>query len=105
MYKEVGVKKRTLLFYLCVKLLKVSTFEYKRKEPSEDEGFRSSFLLLSYHLEVLIDDGDSEEDTGTGSDCAHEVGEDGEAADAHATEGGSNRDVAVQHLDGRPVRH
>ena len=29
MYKEVGVKKRTLLSYLCVKLLKFSTYEYK----------------------------------------------------------------------------
>ena len=56
-------------------------------------------LLLDEHLVVLEDDGDSEQNAGTGANGAHEVGDNGEGANAHTSEGGGGGDVAVEHGD------
>lgn len=57
--------------------------------------------LLGEHLKVLVDDSDGKEDSGSGSDGTHEIGDDGESTDAHTSEGGSDGDVVVEDLDGR----
>ena len=56
-------------------------------------------LLLDQYLEVLIDDGDGEEDTRSAANGAQEVGEHGERANAQASEGGRRRNVAVELVD------
>ena len=66
---------------------------------SEDEGFCASLFFLGDHLEVLIDDGDGQKDTGTGANSTHEVGEYGEGTNAHATKGSGSRDVVVEVAD------
>jgi hypothetical protein len=62
-----------------------------------EQGGDSTGVLLAEDLEVLVDDGDREQDSGTGTDGSHEVGEHGEGTNAHSTEGGGNWDVLVQH--------
>ena len=51
-------------------------------------------LLLDKYLEVLIDDGDGEENSRSRPDSAHEVGQDGQSPDAETAERRSRRNVA-----------
>jgi len=53
-------------------------------------------LLFDEYLEVLIDDGDGEEDSSSGPDGAHEVGQNGQGADAQTAERSRRRNVAIQ---------
>ena len=55
-------------------------------------------VLLDKDLEVLVDDGDSKEDTGTGANGTHEVGNDSEGTDTHTTESGGDWDVTTEDL-------
>jgi len=66
---------------------------------SEDESVSTLLLFLGNLLEVLVDNSDSEHDTGAGADGAHEVSEDAESSNAHSTEGGSRGDVAGEVSD------
>ena len=56
-------------------------------------------LLLDKYLEVLVDDGDGEEDSGSGPDGAHEVCADGQGSDAEASERRRRGNVPVQLVD------
>lgn len=60
-------------------------------------------MFLDEDLEVLVDDGDGEEDTSSGADGAEEVCEHGERSDAEAAERRRRGDVAVQLMDHRVV--
>mmetsp|Transcript_48914 Transcript_48914/g.116464 ORF Transcript_48914/g.116464 Transcript_48914/m.116464 type:complete len:287 (-) Transcript_48914:126-986(-) len=73
--------------------------------PLEHEGAVGA--LLDEGLVALVDGGDREEDARARADGPHEVGHDGQRADAHAAEGGGRRDVAVELLvhRGTPVAH
>jgi len=53
-------------------------------------------LFLDKHLEVLEDDGDSQQNTRTRTDGTHKVGHDGQRTDTHATESSGDRDVTFQ---------
>ena len=68
---------------------------------SEDESVSASLLLLGDLLEVLVNDSDSEHDSGSGTNCAHEVGKDAESSNAHTSKGGSNSDVSAKVADHR----
>ena len=57
-----------------------------------------SSALFVKGLKVLIDDGDSEEDTSTRTNGAHKVGSDSQSTNAHATKSRSCRNVLVQKL-------
>jgi len=76
-----------------------------RTESCLEEGGERVLLavLLDEHLEVLVDGGDGEQDARARPDGAHEVGDDGERADAHATEGGGGGDITVELLGERRV--
>ena len=65
----------------------------------EAKGLSSLHLLLLEGLVELVDDGDTEEDAGAGTDGTEEIGDDGEGTDAHTTEGGSGGDVPVEDVD------
>ncbi len=52
-------------------------------------------LLLDEDLKVLVDDGDGKKNAGAGADGPHEVGQDGQSADAEAAESGGGGDVAI----------
>lgn len=56
-------------------------------------------MLLDEDLEVLVDDGNGEEDSGSGSDGSHEVGGNGEGSNAESSEGSGGRDVTVEFVD------
>lgn len=56
-------------------------------------------LLLDEDLEVLVDDGDGEQDTRARADGAEEVGEDRQGSDAEASEGSRSWDVSVELVD------
>lgn len=73
--------------------------EFVRVFKSED-----GLLLLLDLLDVPVDDGDCEEDTGARADGAQEVGDDGEGANAHAPEGGGDGDVPLEDGLGPGVR-
>lgn len=60
-------------------------------------------LLLDEDLEVLVDDGDGEQDTSAGADGAEEVGENRQRSDTEASECGCRRDVSVELVDHRVV--
>ena len=66
-------------------------------------------LLLDEDLEVLVDDGDGQEDAGAGAHGADEVGRDAQRADAEAAERRGGGDVRVEHLHAAfvstPTRH
>ena len=68
---------------------------------SEDDRVAALLLLLGDLLEVLVDDGHSQEDTRARANGAHEVGEDAEGADADSTEGSCGVDVTGELLDHR----
>lgn len=53
-------------------------------------------LFLDEDLEVLVDDGDGEENSGSGPDGAHEVGQHGQRADAQTAERSRSGNVAIQ---------
>mmetsp|Transcript_57425 Transcript_57425/g.128203 ORF Transcript_57425/g.128203 Transcript_57425/m.128203 type:complete len:393 (-) Transcript_57425:510-1688(-) len=55
-------------------------------------------VLLDKHLEVLVNRGHREQDARARADGAHEIGDDGEGADTHATEGRGGGDVPVELL-------
>ena len=66
----------------------------------EERTHASHFtLFLDEDLKVLVDDCDGEEDTSSGSDGAHEIGENGKGADAESSEGRGRWDVPVQLVD------
>ena len=62
--------------------------EEQRAHPAD---FR---LLLDEDFEILIDDGDGEQDPGPGPDRPNEVGHDREGADAQTAERGRRRNVS-----------
>lgn len=72
-----------------------------RKTNLKEQRAHASHLVLLLHedLEVLVDDGHGQQDTGAGTDGAHEVGQDRECSDAEATEGRGRRDVSVEFVD------
>ena len=54
----------------------------------EESAHASHFwLLLDEYLEVLVDDGHSQEDSGPGPNCSHEIGRHWQGSDAETTEG------------------
>ena len=65
----------------------------------ETKGTHSLTLFLEEGLVELVDNGDGQEDSGTGSDRSHKVGNDRECSYAHTTKGGGRRDVTVQDVD------
>ena len=69
------------------------------RKKLEAKGLTSLHLLLLEGLVELVDDGDTEKDTGSGTDGAEEIGNDGEGTDAHTTEGGGGGDVPVEDVD------
>jgi len=56
-------------------------------------------LLLLEGLVELVDDGDAQQDPRPGPDGAHEVGDDRQRPDAHASEGGRRGNVPVEDVD------
>ena len=72
---------------------------------SENKCIGTFFFLLSNLLEVLIDDGDGQQDTSSRSNGSHEVGEDGEGSNTDSTEGGGGWDVSVEVLDHGLLSH
>jgi hypothetical protein len=66
-----------------------------------EEGVRLLGLLLDEHLKILEDDRDGKQNTGSGSNGSEEVGEDSEHTNAHTTKSSRDRDVTVEHLEGR----
>ena len=95
----------------CARAEKTSTarrLQTPRRRPLRKisgQGLRSKqhtsqFLraLLLERFEVLVDDGHREQDAGAAPDGTHEVGDDGEHADAHPAERGGGRDVPVELL-------
>merc|ERR1712216_545366 len=68
----------------------------------EKEECRVGGIFLRGDFEVLIDCGHSEQNARATPDCAHEVSNNGQCSDAHATEGRSGGDVSVKlPLQGR----
>jgi len=67
----------------------------------EEKGSHAAHLrlLLDEDLEVLVDDGHSQQDSGARPDGSHEVGEHGEGADTETAESGGGGDVTVQLVD------
>ena len=65
----------------------------------EAKGLTSLHLLLLEGLVELVDNGDTEKDTGSGTDGTEEIGNDGEGTDAHTTEGGGGGDVPIEDVD------
>lgn len=55
-------------------------------------------LLLGEDLKILIDDGNSKEDTSSRADGSQKISSNGKGSDAKTSEGGSNWDVAAQFL-------
>ena len=55
----------------------------------KEEGSHAAhfWLLLDEYLEVLVDDGHSQEDSGPGTNCSHEIGRHRQGSDAETTEG------------------
>ena len=79
----------------------MSSCDFVALSPFPDsEQYAAELLraLLLESLEVLVDDGDGEQDTGSAPDRSHEVSHDGEHADAHASESRGGGDVAVELL-------
>lgn len=63
-----------------------------------------SFLrFVEDGLVELVNDGNAEKDTSSGSDSSHEVSNDRKCTDAHATEGSGSGDVTVQNMNQRGV--
>lgn len=60
-------------------------------------------LLLDEDLEVLVDDGDGQQDARARADGAQEVRQHGQRADTQAAERRRRRDVSVQLVDHRVV--
>ncbi|GMT25660.1 hypothetical protein PFISCL1PPCAC_16957 [Pristionchus fissidentatus] len=74
------------------------------KMLSLEEHARDSahlLLLLDEDLEVLVDDGDGEQNSGSGSNGSYEVSSNGEGSDAETSEGSSGRDVSAKLVDHR----
>ena len=69
----------------------------------EEQRAHASHLALFFdeYLEVLIDDGDGEEDSGSGPDDTHEVGQNGQGADTETAERSRRRNVAEEMKDMR----
>ena len=67
----------------------------KRACDLEKQGPHAAHLalLLDKDLQVLVDDGHGEKDTGAGADCAHKVGQDGQGADTKTAKGRGSGDV------------
>ena len=67
----------------------------------EEERTHASHFALFFDedLKVLVNDCDGEQDTGSGSDCTHEIGENGKGTDAEASEGRGRWNVPVQLVD------
>ena len=59
----------------------------------------SRLLLFGDLLEVLVDDSNSEEDTGSRPDGAHKVSEDAKGSNTDSTERGSCGDASTENAD------
>lgn len=64
----------------------------------EQQCAHSANFSLFFHedLEVLIDNCDGQQDTGSGADCSNEISHDGEGTDAETAEGSCCWDVSAQ---------
>jgi hypothetical protein len=71
----------------------------------EEETSKSTKLglLLSDGLEGLVNGGNSQQNTSSGSDGAHQIGSNGKGSNAQATEGSGSGDVTVEGLSGALV--
>ena len=88
------------------KLIEISCLTDNRQNDGpflEEERAHAAHLalLLDKDLKVLVDDGDGQEDSSAGADGPHEIGDDGQGADAETAESSRCRDVAVQFVDHR----
>ena len=76
-------------------------FIQRKKASSENECVCTFFFFFGYLLEVLVNDGDCQQDTSTRANSPHEVCKDGKCTDAASTESCCSWNVPVQVLDHR----
>mmetsp|Transcript_114357 Transcript_114357/g.207984 ORF Transcript_114357/g.207984 Transcript_114357/m.207984 type:complete len:86 (-) Transcript_114357:1273-1530(-) len=78
-----------------------SSMRRSNTRPLVDQSTRlengmTLLLLLDDHLEVLVDDCDSEKNTCATANCAEEICDNRETTNAGTPESGGNRNIAVQ---------
>lgn len=81
------------MFFLSYPPLGIGRESYLEKDLGDSS---SLLLLLGEDLEILVDNGDGEKDSGSRSDSTHEVGDDGKSSNAQSSEGSGGWDVLVE---------